>query len=110
MARSPLGVAIGVLGAVQTHCAQPSGQVPLSVAGKQPVRDAPAFTLQQSSPSLQHSVSQHVAFPVQVTPWQGACSHFPLLQNGAGPVQTLPHIPQLLMSLLVLAHSVPQHV
>jgi len=110
MARSPLGVAIGVLGAVQTHCAQPSGQVPLSVAGKQPVRDAPAFTLQQSSPSLQHAVSQHVAFPVQVTPRQGACSHFPLLQNGAGPVQTLPHLPQLLMSLLVLAHSVPQHV
>jgi len=110
MARSPRGVAIGVSGAVQTHCAQPSGQVPLSVAGKQAVRDAPAFTLQQSSPSLQHEVSQQVAVPAQVTPWQGGDSHFPPLQNGAGPEQTLPHAPQLLMSLLVLTHSVLQQV
>jgi len=68
MARSPLGVAIGVLGAVQTHCAQPSGQVPLSVAGVHAVRDAPALTLQQSSPALQHSASQQVVVPVHVTP------------------------------------------
>src|SRR6188768_2184636 len=110
MARSPLGVAMGVSGAVHTHCAQPRGQVPLSVAGVQAVRDAPAFTLQQSSPDLQHSVSQQVAVPVQVTPWQGACSHFPLLQNGPGPGQTVPHVPQLLMSLPVLTHSGPQHL
>src|SRR6185369_2020782 len=110
IARSPLGVAIGVSGAVQTHCAQPSGQVPLSVAGKQAVRDAPAFTLQQSSPSLQHSASQQVVVPAQVTAWQGGDSHFPLLQNGVGPEQTLSHSPQLLMSLLVLTHSAPQQV
>src|SRR6478609_11097840 len=110
MARSPLGVAMGVLGAVHTHCPQPRGQVPLSVGAMQAVRDAPAFTVQQSSPGLQHSVSQQVAVPVQVTPWQGAWSHVPLLQNGPGPGQTLPHVPQLLMSLPVLTHSGPQHL
>ena len=110
MARSPLGVAIGVLGAVHTHFAQPSGQVPLSVAAVHAVREAPAFTLQQSSSDLQHSASQQVAVPVQVTPWQGALSHFPLLQNGPGPGQTVPQVPQLLMSLPVLTHSGPQHL
>ena len=110
MGRSPLGVAMGVLGAVHTHCAQPSGQVPLSVAGVQAVREAPAFTLQHSSPALQHSASQQVAVPMQVTSWQGAFSHLPLLQNGLGPVQTVPHVPQLLMSLPVLMHSGPQHL
>jgi len=80
------------------------------VAGVQAVRDAPAFTLQQSSPDWQHSLSQQVAVPLQVTPWQGACSHLPLLQNGAGPGQTVPHVPQLWMSLPVLMHSGPQHL
>ena len=110
IARSPLGVAMGVFGAVHTHCAQPSGHVPLSVAVVQAVREAPAFTLQQSSPDLQHSASQQVVVPEHVTPWQGALSHFPLLQNGPGPGQTLPHVPQLLMSLPVLTHSGPQHL
>src|SRR3954469_14579777 len=110
MARSPLGVAIGVLGEVHTHCAQPSGQVPLSVAGVQAVREAPAFTLQQSSPAVQHSASQQVVAPAHVTPWQGALSHLPLLQNGPGPGQTVPQAPQLLMSLPVLMHSGPQHL
>jgi hypothetical protein len=59
---------------------------------------------------LQHSDSQQVVVPVQVTPWQGALSHLPLLQNGPGPGQTVPHAPQLLMSLPVLMHSAPQHL
>src|SRR5450631_3184631 len=101
---------MGVFGAVHTHCAQPSGQVPMSVAAVQAVREAPAFTLQHSSPALQHSDSQQVVVPVQVTPWQGALSHLPLLQNGPGPGQTVPHAPQLLMSLPVLMHSAPQHL
>src|SRR6478609_9456766 len=110
MARSPLGVAIGVLGAVQTHCAQPSGHVPLSVGGKQAVRETPKLTWQQSSPSLQHSDSQQVAVPEQVTPWQGGWSQVPLLQNGVEPGHTWPHAPQFLMSLPVLTHSEPQQV
>src|SRR6478736_7742743 len=68
IARSPLGVAMGVFGAVHTHCAQPSGHVPLSVAVVQAVREASAFTLQQSSPDLQHSASQQVVVPEHVTP------------------------------------------
>jgi hypothetical protein len=71
---------MAVLGEVQMHCAQPKGHVPLSVAGVQAVRDAPAFTLQHSSPPLQHSLSQQLLAAPQVTPWQGALSHLPLLQ------------------------------
>ena len=110
MGCSPLGVAMSVFGAVHTHWAQPSGQVPLSVAGVQAVQEAPAFTLQHSSPALQHSASQQVVVPAHVTPWQGALSHLPLLQNGPGPGQTVPQAPQLLMSLPVLVHSGPQHL
>jgi hypothetical protein len=110
IARSPLGVAIGVLGAVHMHCAQPSGQVPLAVAGVQPMRDAPALTSQHSSPGLQQSASQQFSPAAQVEPWHGGLSHLPLLQYGFGPGHTVPHAPQLLMSLPVLMHSAPQHL
>lgn len=84
--------------------------MPLSVAGVHAVRETPAFTLQHRSPPLQHSASQQVVVPGHVTPWQGAFSHLPLLQNGPGPGQTVPQAPQLLMSLPVLTHSGPQHL
>ena len=59
MARSPAGVAIGVLGAAQLQFEQPVGQVPFT-GSKQPMTVGPIVTAQQICVPVQHCPLQQV--------------------------------------------------
>src|SRR5262249_1382269 len=109
--RSPCGVAMGVSGDAHLHNGQPTGQVPLTGwvhAG--PMVIGPGTT-QQSSPCMQHVEAQQS--PVAPQLWgvvQGAMPHLPWSQSGSGPWQTVPQVPQFLMSLPGFTQVLPQQM
>jgi hypothetical protein len=66
--------------------------------------------LQQSRPVPQHTSPQQVWPVSQVLEKHGGRVHLLPLQYGVASEQTLPHPPQLLMSLLTLTHRPLQHL
>jgi hypothetical protein len=58
---------MGVVGAVQTHAAQPVGQVPLT-GSKHAMTEGPCVTWQQSWPALQQLAPQQNWPPMHIAP------------------------------------------
>ena len=106
---SPLGVAMGVSGAVHSQDVHPAGHVPLVLGVWQP-RMTPMGpgTLQQSSPGAQQLLPQHVPPGPQRGPLHGGTVQTPLSQYGCIASHFWPHAPQLLMSLSRLVQVSPQ--
>jgi hypothetical protein len=99
MARSPVGVAMGVSGDVHLQSgAQPIGQVAVSLGSVQraPVSIGPCGS-QQSWPEVQHAVPQQAPASSHVAS-QGLATHSPFVQYWSSP-QARPQRPQLTRSL-----------
>jgi hypothetical protein len=104
MGWGPPGVAIGVSGSAQTQPGQPTGQVPLTGAAHCSTL-GPKLIMQQSWPEEQQMLPQQTPPVLQAAPSHGGVPHLPLSQYGFGPVQELPQLPQLLMSLCGFTHD-----
>jgi hypothetical protein len=61
--------------------------------------------MQQSWPEEQQVMPQQKPSTQSVVTWHGGVPQVPLSQYGFGPVQDLPQLPQLLMSLCGFTHD-----
>lgn len=84
MGRSPVGVAMGVSGELQTHDGHPAGHVPSAVGVTQlgPPDGPPSCTSQQSCPAPQHWAPQQNVLDEQLAPLHGGVPHWPPPQYG----------------------------